>query len=498
MSNKAMIKNQSSAVVLKAGLWYTVCNFLLKGMAFITAPIFNRLLSKAEVGDFGNITSWITILSVLTSLDLAQSIIRSKLEHGDDMDSYIWSILSFSTIWTLICYGAVCLFPQFFMNFFQIDNMGYIHVMFLYFLVMPAYSMLITKQRCYYKYKMFVLLTAISMLTSLGFSVLLVLLMKDDRLSGRMYGYYLPLIVMYAGIFVYLIFKGKKIKLKYWKYACVICLPLVPHELSLYMLSASDRILIKRISGSEIAALYTAAGNVYHIGTILFSSMNKSFAPWLLDCLHLKKYQDIKKTSQAYIGVFLVFAVALLLVVPEMILIIGGKKYMDSVYCLPPLFASCVFQFIYAMYVNIEFYEKKTFGVAAATIVAAALNIVLNLLLIPMKPAYGYVIASYTTLIGYAVLFVMHFFIVRRMGMTHVYNTKMVLLSLGGYLLLSLAVNLLYSPKLMILRYAIILVYGAAVLTVGYKNRKTIMALLKNRKKKKAAPQPEEVSENNE
>ena len=320
MSNKTMIKSQSSAVVLKAGLWYTVCNFLLKGMAFITAPIFNRLLSKTENGDFGNITAWITILSVLTSLDFAQSIIRSKLEHGEDMDSYIWSILSFSTIWTLICYGVVCMFPAFFRNLFQIEEMRYIHVMFLYFLVTPAYSMLITKQRCYYKYKMFVLLTGVSMLISLSLSVTMVLLSdKSNRLAGRIYGFYVPLIVLYALIFVYLVIKGKKIKLKYWKYACVICLPLVPHELSLYMLSASDRILIKRISGSEINSLYTAAGNVYHIGTILFSSMNKSFAPWLLDCLHLKDYQSVRKTSKIYIGVFMAFAVLLLLLVPELL-----------------------------------------------------------------------------------------------------------------------------------------------------------------------------------
>ncbi len=482
MSNAQAEKGHSSAVVLKAGLWYTVCNFLLKGMAFITSPIFNRLLTKTELGDFSNITSWITILSVLTSFDLAQSIIRSKLEHGDDVDSYMWSILSFSTIWALICYGVVCLFPSFFVNLFQIE-MKYIHVMFWYFLVTPAYSMLITKQRTFYKYKMFVLLTAVSMIMSLLLSLILVLVM-EDKLAGRMYGFYLPCIVMYALIYVYIVVKGKKIKLKYWKYACVICLPLVPHELSLYMLSASDRILLKRICGAEIAAVYSVASNCYHISTILFSSMNKSFAPWLLECLHLEKYEDIRKTAKRYIGIFLALSVGLLLFVPELILIFGGKRYMEAVYCLPPLIASCVFQFVYAMYVNIEFYEKKTFGVAIATFIATALNIILNLIFIPLMKEQGFVVAAYTTLVGYMVLFILHFFIVKHMGLTHVYDTKFVLMCLGGFLGLSFVMNFFYQFYL--IRYIVAGVYVAALGVFAYRNRKLLLSML--RKKKKPAP----------
>lgn len=484
-------KGKSAAVVLKSGLWYTICNFMLKGMAFITSPIFNRLLTKEELGDFGNLTSWITILSVLTSLDLAQSIIRSKLEHGDDIDSYMLSILSFSTIWTLMCYGVVCLFPAFFQNLFQTE-MKYIHMMFLYFLVTPAYSMLITKQRTFYKYKMFVLLTAVSMILSTAFSLFLVLIM-DDKFAGRVYGFYMPCVVIYSIIFAYIVLKGKKIKLKYWKYACMICIPLVPHELSLYMLSSSDRILLKSMAGSEIAAVYSVAGNCYHISTILFSSMNKSFAPWLLECLHLEKYEDVRKTSKRYIGIFLALSIVLLLFVPELIMILGGKKYMEAVYCLPPLITSCVFQFVYAMYVNIEFYEKKTFGVAAATMAATATNIILNFIFIPMNPEHGYVIAAYTTLVGYVLLFFIHFFIVKHMGMTHVYKTKFVMGCLGAFLALSLVINLLYQYYL--IRYIIAAVYVAVIGIFGYKNRAVLLAMLRKKKKSSSKADPVDASE---
>ena len=124
---------RSSAVVAKAGLWFTVCNVLFRGLAFITTPIFARLLTKAELGSFSNMASWASIIGVLTSFELAQSIIRSKLEHEDDIDSYIWSILSFSTLWTLLCYGVVCLFPTFFTSLFEMD-MRYPHHVYQFFM----------------------------------------------------------------------------------------------------------------------------------------------------------------------------------------------------------------------------------------------------------------------------------------------------------------------------------------------------------------------------
>ena len=120
-------KGKSGNIVAKAGIWYTICNFIFRGMAFITTPIFTRLLTKSEVGSFSNMTSWISILSVLTALDLHSSIIRSKLEHEDDIDSYIWSILSMTTFVTIILYIIVFVFQGFFINLFQME-MKYINI----------------------------------------------------------------------------------------------------------------------------------------------------------------------------------------------------------------------------------------------------------------------------------------------------------------------------------------------------------------------------------
>ena len=168
--------------------------------------------------------------------------------------------------------------------------------------------------------------------------------------------------------------------------------------------------------------------------------------------------------------------------VPEVILILGGRKYSAAVYCLPPLIVSCVFQFIYTMYVNIEFFMKKTFGVSMATIVATSVNIVLDLIILPRCGEIGYIVTAYTTMVGYVLLFILHYFMVKRLKMDHVYDIRFNVL----VLLLTMAVagvcNVLYGTT--IIRYVIVLVYGAAVLYVAYKYRDKVIGIFKKKKRR--------------
>ena len=479
MSETVKKTERSASIVAKAGLWYTVCNFLFKGMAFITTPLFARLMSKNELGSFANFSAWASILLVLTSFDLAQSVIRSKLEHEDDMDCYAWSILSFTTIWTLFVYGVFLLIPGLFTRITNIDA-KYMHLMFWYLLTSPAYTILITKHRAFYKYKMFVLLTGIMMGSGTILSVVLVILM-ENKLTGRLVGYYSPFILFGLGIFILIAARGKRIKTEYWKYACVIMLPLVPHVLSLYLLTVSDTMIITRLCGAEYTAIYSIAYSTYHIVTILFDSMNKAWAPWLLENLHARKYDEIKKVSKIYTLIFEMIILLVLLLVPEIILILGGRRYMDAIYCLPPLVTGCAFTFVYTMYVNIEFYEKKTFGVSLATMIACAVNIILNFLLIPLNPQHSHIIAAYTTMTGYFVLLVVHYIIVKRMKMDHVYDKKFLAGVLAGTMLFAGLMNILYSYT--ILRYCIVIVYGIVLIVFVTRYMDSIKRIFLRRQK---------------
>ena len=217
-------KNEILQLSLKQEFGILFAIFWLKEWRLLPLRYLQGFFSPEELGSFTNFTSWINILLVLTSFDLSQSIIRSKMDFEGDIDSYIWSILSFSTICTLIIYAIVCIFHGFFEQILSME-MKYIHVMFMYLIVFPAYQMLITKHRAYYRYKLFAILTAIMVISSVLLSLVMVFLL-ENKPTGRIVGYYLPYILFGAGIYIVLACKGKKIKIQYWKYASVICIPL--------------------------------------------------------------------------------------------------------------------------------------------------------------------------------------------------------------------------------------------------------------------------------
>lgn len=65
---------------LKSGVWYTVANFIMKGIGFITTPIFTRLLSHSEFGLYSNYASWLQTFTMFVTLNLASTFISARFD----------------------------------------------------------------------------------------------------------------------------------------------------------------------------------------------------------------------------------------------------------------------------------------------------------------------------------------------------------------------------------------------------------------------------------
>lgn len=470
--DKSKIRKQASTA--KIAIWYTIGNLFSRGVAFFTTPIFTRLLSKGQFGEFSNFTSWVTIITVLATFDLSASIARAKYDYDGKMDQYLSSIMLFSNLITLIGYVIVELFPNYFCSLFSMDMLQ-IRFMFLYIMFWPAFSYLQVKHRIYRKYKFFVAFSILSVVMTASFSVLLVMLM-EDRLLGRIIGYVVPVTVMNLILWINVVCRGKSFSLSCIRYACAISIPLIPHALSGILLGNSDRIMIRQICGAEANAMYSLAYQISLVANVLWTSMNQAWAPWLYDQINGKKHEQIRKKSKIYLGVFSILVIGILLVTPEIILIMGGRSYYEARYVMPPVILGCCFQFVYGMYVNIEIYEKKTFIISVGTVSAALLNVGLNAIFIPR---FGYIAAAYTTLVGYMALFLFHYLIVNIhiKELRNIYSKKFVftiLLGLGFASALSL---LLF--KFEIIRYILTAIYLTVGMIVAIKNRGMIMKLIK-------------------
>ena len=133
-------RNKKRISPLKAGFWYTVSNFIVKGIVFITMPIFTRVMDSSDIGLFSNVTSWFSILAIITTFQLYSSVNIAKYEYFGELDSYISSNLFLGNIITILWYAIILVFNDFFVTLFNIDIVS-LNVIFIYLLFYPAIEM---------------------------------------------------------------------------------------------------------------------------------------------------------------------------------------------------------------------------------------------------------------------------------------------------------------------------------------------------------------------
>ena len=199
---------------LKSGIWYIASNFLIKGIGFITTPIFTRILTKTEFGLYSNYTSWLSILMVFVTLNLEATLISARYDFEEDFDSYILSVLILSSISCLLWAIVFNIFGYEVSKFTHIEQI-YLNAMMLYLLFLPAINFFQARERYFFEYKKSV---AMSLMIALSTSVLSVILVSilDNRLLGRIIGAVTPTIALGFGIYTFFIIKGKHLKIKYW------------------------------------------------------------------------------------------------------------------------------------------------------------------------------------------------------------------------------------------------------------------------------------------
>lgn len=463
---------------LKSGFWYTFSSFLLKGISFITVPIFTRLLTLDEFGQFNNYNSWLQIVTIFVTLCLQVTLVSAKYDFEKEFDEYVLSMFALSAVSVFFWTFLANVFKNFFVNFTDLSMM-YINCMFVYLFFEAAFNLFQARERFLYKYKINVALSVLNAIGNALLSVLLVLTMSN-RLNGRIFGSIISTIIIGFFIIVFFIKKGKKVDTSYWKYALKIVIPYIPHSISLILLSSMDRIMITKICGTTDTALYGLAYSCSLLLMIFVNSFNNAYVPWFADNLKEKKYDEIKKVSKYYILIFLYLSIGMLLIIPEALMIVGGKKYIEAKYVLAPVSLGCIYQFLYTLFVNVEQIEKKTKYMAFATVSAAVLNYILNYIFIRK---FGYIAAAYTTVICYLWLLIIHMVIVRKLGYKDVYSYKFIIVISVISLLADIIISILYLNN--IIRLTVIIGYMVISILICLKFKEKIISYIKQFKKRK-------------
>lgn len=463
-------KYYSLPVQAKAGFWFLVCTVIQRSITVITTPIFTRLLSHEEYGEYGVFISWMGILSCFVTMFIfsglyPQAIVKydnKKNEYSSGMQGFTLTLVLF---WCIVYYiGRDMWNGLFSLNTWEMTAM---------FVVMwgtAAFGFWSAEQRNDYKYKILILVTLAEAVLQPTLSVIL-LLRSENKVNGLVWGIAIANLVCYFPLFIVQMKSGKKFFSKeVWKYSFRLGIPLIPHYLSSVVLSSSDRIMIQKLVGENPAGIYNLAYTISICGTMINQAVLQTIQPWMFQKIKEGRYDAIRRMAYpALIGIGGI-NLMVILAAPELIRIFAPASYLEAIWVMPPVSMSVYYMFMYNLFSNFEFYYEKPYYVSAATFIGAGLNVLLNYIFIQI---FGYVAAGYTTLACYFAFCVAHYCFMRIVLKKEcidnkVYDVKVIALISLAVTVLGFLIMLTYNH--IFIRYGIL----AAVIIACIIKRKAI------------------------
>jgi O-antigen/teichoic acid export membrane protein len=441
---------------------YMSAEFFTKALAFISVPIFTRLLTPDEYGILAIFTSIISISTILMGLNFHGSVARYYHEEDKNFGQFISSNILFLFLFNIFSFSLINLFKKEISTLINIDVEIFMIAVIVAIFNIPINMFLsylqTSKQSDKYSF-----LSVAKSVSILVISIIWVYLLSEQRYFGKIYGNLVVSVVVFVISIIYFIKLGKpKFKFKYIKYSLVFGVPLIPHALSNFILSYFDRIAINQLTGSLNTGLYSFAYNVGMIMAVVVMAMNKAWVPMFYDNLKENNYKKINSMAVDYSKYIFFTAMTLILFSKEIVIILADESYYAALDLVPIIILSYVFVFFYTLFANYSFYKKKTVLISIATLIAGALNIALNYLLIPK---FGYIAAAYTTLFSYIVLFVLHYINARFIVGEKVISLKKIVID---FLILLLGIAIYLTILKIINIYIILFIFKLTIFIIVF------------------------------
>lgn len=395
-----------------AGIGYTIGNVLIKGIGILTLPFFSRIMTTAEFGVYNVFMSYDALLCVVIGLAMHTSIRSANLQFKGKIDSYVSAVMLVYLLNLLVFLAIGFCFGDALSGLLGLDKI-LIYILILYSFGSAVLTLYNTWISLNYAYKQYLLVALINSVGNVAVSLILIFtVFRNQKDVGRIVGS-ASVIVLLAVFLLMRIFRKAppRVNWEYWKFALKYSLPVVPHGVSQILLAQFDRIMIRNMVSDAAAGIYSLAGNLKIILTVITSSISAAWSTWAFGELDRNNREGIRQRAVQLSALFTILTVGLMALSPELIYILGGEEYELAKYVAIPVVIDGFILFLYDVVASGEYYAKKTLYIMYGTIAAAILNVILNYIFI-LK--YGFIAAAYTTLFAYVCYLLLHMTICRK------------------------------------------------------------------------------------
>ena len=390
---KELAKN---TVILSIG------TFLPKLASFVTLPILTGCLTKAEYGTYDLITVLVSLLLPSMTLQVQAAAFRFLIDVRDkeeDIKKIITSIVLFIT--------PISLFSLLIL-YLCLPGQTRLVKLFICLYFFADITVNATRQACrgLHLNLDYSISAIVSALGKMVFAVLCVYFLKAGLLG--------TVISLFMASF--LSFAFLVLKTKVYKYFDLRCFsldmlrrmiqyswPLVPNNMSAWVMRVSDRIVVTMFMGVEANAIYAVASKIPSLLSLAQSTFTMA---WQENASIVSKDDDASEYySSMFHTLFDLMAGLFGIIIsstPLLFKLLIHGDYGEAYYQIPILFLAmfffCMSNYLGGIYVAYK--ESKSVGITST--IAAACNLIVDLSLIRFIGLYA---ASGSTLVSYVFLF---------------------------------------------------------------------------------------------
>ncbi len=386
---------------------YTIGLVLVRGLGFISAPIFTRLLSPEDYGITSTFSTWTVILYTVVSLYTQGSLASAMRDYkGNIYTNYIASILTLSCLCFLvfsILYITVSDIIATFLGYTKDIVLLLLIASFVNFVFNFYQVKLIYEGK---KYQYLASSFGVSLSTIILSYVLIKILPRSMAVNGRLIGGMIPLCFITVIFLVRQYYHANCIYDKsFWKYCVKLSLPLMIVTIANVFLSQIAKLILNRLSGEYTAGIYSFANSLCDATNYIRMGIFNTWLPWYFNAVERKSKSEIINMSKILSRIFCVIVLGFVFVSPEVYRFLTPESYWDGIPLLMYMGIGVYFYFLSGFYSTTCQFNKKNHWISCCVIVAAIVSILMNYILV-MK--YGIMGAAFTSAISYIVLFALY------------------------------------------------------------------------------------------
>lgn len=176
--------------------------------------------------------------------------------------------------------------------------------------------------------------------------------------------------------------------------------PLIPHLSATIARSSLDRVIIGAMLGFAQAGRYFVVFQIASVLTLVCSSINQAWAPWLFRRLasgNPESRNEVVRVTYCVLAAYVAAAVVLMFAGPVLIPLLVGKRFGDAGNLLWVLAPAAAFNGGYFLFTNYIFFVQRTEWLAA---ISVGLAILQGAMTVPMIHFFGIWGAAWTAFFG--------------------------------------------------------------------------------------------------